>query len=296
MTDVGVIVGRFQVHDLHPGHNNLVEQVCKIHKKVIVVLGLAPIPNSLNNPLDFEARKQMFYAAYPTVTVLPLKDVGNDSGWSHNLDDLIESVVSPTQTVMLYGGRDSFLAAYNGRYPTQELFQEGHLSGTQVRDQIKREVLPNKDFRAGVIWASANRHPTTYPTVDVAIFDGTTSKLVLARKQYESLWRFPGGFANPNSASYEDDAVREAKEETGLDIDNLQYIGSFFVDDWRYRNGPDKIKTVLFAGDADGEPTAADDIVSAKWWFTKDITIDMIVPNHQPLIQALFDYYGLELN
>ena len=49
--DIGVIVGRFQVHDLTEGHRDLIDTVANRHDKVIVFLG-TPRDSKLtrNNP------------------------------------------------------------------------------------------------------------------------------------------------------------------------------------------------------------------------------------------------------
>ncbi len=39
--DVGVIVGRWQVDDLHEAHTRLIEEVRAQHKKVIIFVGLS---------------------------------------------------------------------------------------------------------------------------------------------------------------------------------------------------------------------------------------------------------------
>ena len=68
--DIGVVVGRFQVHELHQAHRDLLDHVTAEHRKVVVVLGLSPLMNTISNPLDFEARKQMIQAEYPNAIVL----------------------------------------------------------------------------------------------------------------------------------------------------------------------------------------------------------------------------------
>ena len=73
-----------------------------------------------NNPLDFEARKQMILTDYPDVVVLYIKDTHSDELWSKRLDSQIADVAGPTQTVTLYGSRESFIAHYHGRHDTCE--------------------------------------------------------------------------------------------------------------------------------------------------------------------------------
>ena len=80
--DVGALVGRFQVHELHEAHKALIQHVFDNHEKVIIFLGLSPLPVSFNNPLDFESRKQMILAEFPEAIVLYCKDTVSDEVWS----------------------------------------------------------------------------------------------------------------------------------------------------------------------------------------------------------------------
>jgi len=41
--DVGVIVARFQTHELHPGQRKVLDTVRENHSKYVVFLGLAPV-------------------------------------------------------------------------------------------------------------------------------------------------------------------------------------------------------------------------------------------------------------
>lgn len=284
--DVGVIVGRFQVHDLHQGHRDLIGYVVKRHKKVIVALGQSPTVNTRKHPLDFEARKQMLLAEYPQLNVLYIKDVNDDALWSKRLDSLVSDLCTPGQSVVLYGGRDSFIDVYSGRFPTQELIQEGHTSGTVIRREVSREVLASSEFRAGVIWASANRFPIVYTTVDVAIFNDDYTKILLGRKPDETKFRLIGGFAEPGSPSFEDDALREAREEANVILETLEYVTSYKVDDWRYRGEADKIKTLLFVATVNhlAKPEAADDIAEVRWFTVKDFDTDIVMPVHTQMV------------
>jgi hypothetical protein len=120
--DVGVVIGRFQTHELTAGHIELLTEVEKRHPKVIVLLGLSPLMVTTRNPLDFESRKQMIAEQFPDFTILYVKDIpGNDRAWSESLDQIVGDNLTPTQSAMLYGSRDSFVPSYVGRYPTREL-------------------------------------------------------------------------------------------------------------------------------------------------------------------------------
>lgn len=290
--DVGVIVGRFQVPDLHDAHYDLIRHVCDAHDKVVIFLGVSPLMVTRENPLDFEARKQMVLEKFPAVNVLYIKDQPNDDVWSRKLDEQVGDLITPTQSVVLYGGRDSFISHYGGKYPTRELEQDVWVSGTEVRRNVSRSsVKASAEFRAGAIWAAYSQFPTTYTTVDVAVFSEDWKKLLLARKENERMYRLIGGFADPQSDSFEDDARREVAEEAHIEISDPHYLGSFKVDDWRYRNEVDKIKTLLFrATILSGDPQPDDDIEELRWCTLSDLI--KIVPTHRPLVQAVIGSLG----
>jgi bifunctional NMN adenylyltransferase/nudix hydrolase len=287
--DVGVLVGRFQVPNLHDGHKQLIQHVVDAHQKVIVFLGLSPCRVTRQNPLDFEARKQMLLAAFPTLNVLYIKDSASDKVWSKNLDDQIATLSGPTSSVILYGSRECFIAHYTGKHKTCELEQEVYTSGVEVRDSISSRCKASQEFREGVIWAAYNQYPRIMPTVDVAIWDENREKLLFARKADETLYRFIGGFVEAKE-TLEANCRREVEEEAHISIDDIRYVGSHVVDDWRYRRELDKIMTVLFeAKRIFGNPTPDDDIAEVRWFDVKTLKETDLVVEHRPLLKMLLE-------
>ena len=199
----GVIVGRFQVNELHPGHLELFRQVSEKHERVIVFIGVPRTVPTKRNPLDFETRKKMIQADYPDFIILPLRDEKSDQFWSKNLDDQVQNVTQFTGSVTLYGGRDSFVPHYYGRYRVHQLDITWNgiipITGTQVREKVSNRVMQSPEFRAGAIYAAFNQFPRVLPTVDIAVLHNAGNgryKLLLGRKPGESNWRFVGGFVN----------------------------------------------------------------------------------------------------
>jgi bifunctional NMN adenylyltransferase/nudix hydrolase len=291
--DVGIIVGRFQVHELHAAHLDLISTVVTKHPRVIVFLGVSPCLLTRYNPLDFESRKQMLLSAFPGITVLYVKDVRENAAWSADLDRKIGDVVNPLQSVVLYGGRDSFIRSYSGRYPTKELVPEVFVSGDAIRSGLSKCVKNTPEFRAGVIWAAYNQFPKVYPAVDIALFQEGLKNILLGRKPSETKYRFIGGFADPGSASYEEDAKREVNEEAfDGEISEPVYVGSFDARDWRYQHDVDTIRTILFASQVVfGTPRPADDICEVRWFpFNRFDYKTRLVEGHIPLWEKLMSF------
>lgn len=284
---IGVIVGRFQIDDLHEGHRALIDSVVNVHERTIIFIGLSPCKCTVNNPLDFESRRSMIQSQYPDVTVMYIKDIHSDQLWSKDLDSKINNLIGPEQTACLYGSRDSFIPYYHGKFETRELTQVSYISGTDIRKQLSIRCGKTTDFRAGAIWALSNQWSGPKTTIDVGIFSNDYTRILLGRKKREDKFRLIGGFVQ-SAESLEDTVRREGKEETHLDLSNIRYISSFPIDDWRYKGERDKITTTLFTAQIKkGKPEPDDDIHELKWFdFTWDL-MDEVVDNHKVLIDAL---------
>lgn len=285
--DVGVIIGRFMVDELHSEHRKLINFVVQRHARVLVFLGITRTRNEPENPLDFRSRKQMFLEEYPNIDVFPLEDKKDNHDWSRYLDGEIRQWINPNESALLYGGRDSFLNTYFGHFKTQELLADTIISATEVRRKICNFYVPTKDYRAGMIAATGQRHPHIYTTVDAAIFNEDESEILLGRKANEKNWRFIGGFSSTNSSSFEDDCKREVQEETGLEVSEPEYLGSTLIDDWRYK-GVNKIKTLFFkVRKVFGGARANDDIREVKWFKVGDLKKEMLEKEHWVLLEIL---------
>lgn len=289
----GVIVGRFQVPELHSGHLELLRVVRGYHNRVIVFLGVAPGNPTRKNPLDFETRRLMIQAKFPEFTVLPLEDTRTDEEWSRNLDSLIRTV-APWGEITLYGARDSFVPRYKGGFKPKELtLPIPPYSGTTIREEITNTVQDSRDFRAGVIYAVNNRRPALYTTVDIAVLhynlaEGGPWVLLGEKENYPDKLRFIGGFAEPDYKCFEQDAKREVYEETGLDIQNITYLASRYISDWRYEGERDRIKTLFFSAmSMTMAGRAKDDISDLSWRLVSSIQDTEIVPEHVELFQIL---------
>jgi bifunctional NMN adenylyltransferase/nudix hydrolase len=283
----GVIVGRFQTPFLHEAHIKLINTVIKKSDRVIIILGISKVRGGGTNPLDYETRRKMIHETFPDVIISYAEDQKSDKVWSNNIDSTIDALKTNGE-VTLFGSRDSFIPFYCGKYPTKELDSDIIISATELRNQAAKKVYCSADFRAGAIYSAADRRPTVYTTVDVVIFNDDNSKILLGRKSGEDKFRFIGGFSEPSSTSFEMDARREVYEEANININNLKYLGSYNIDDWRYKKEASKIRTLLFSCNYEsGQVKAGDDICEVRWFNLSDLSPIDVVEEHIILLKAI---------
>lgn len=289
--EIGVVIGRFQVHDLHEAHLDLIKTVLSKHENVIIFLGCSVSAPEQKNALPFRARELMMHSIFgSSVSVFPVIDKEFDEQWSKQVDDKIAEIY-PGKKAILYGSRDSFRPHYKGKHQTVELESKTMISGTEIRKDVSDRYLGSSDFRAGIIFALYNQYTKVYPTVDVAIYNKLDDMFLFGRKPNQTKMRFIGGFVDAKDRSYEAAGVREVREETSCTVDGLEYITSIQVDDWRYRKVDDKITTTFYLGYYIQGPVApADDISELYWKKLNDVTDEMFTPEHLPLLHKLREF------
>lgn len=294
-----VIIGRFQVPELHYGHKEFLDYVLDRHQRMIIFLGVPMVHGTRRDPLDFQSRKLMVEEyignRMDRVTILPLKDKGSDELWSEQIDEKIREV-DPNSQIIMYGGRDSFVPHYKGRFETSELVFKSHevISGTSVREGVSKKTSSSYEYRVGVISTIYNRYKTSYQTVDIACFD-TDHRLLLGKKRQADKLCFIGGFVDVDDLSLEAAAKREFREETGgsLEIDKPKYVGSYRINDERYSKVDDKIMTALFTTTRlFGAARPTDDIYELHWvdsskLLDEDWVKNNIEEKHHVLVEAL---------
>ncbi len=102
--------------------------------------------------------------------------------------------------------------------------------------------------------AEVKRYRNPFPTVDI-IIEVQGGIVLIERKNPPHGWALPGGFVDYGE-SLEAAAVREAREETSLEVSNLRLLGCY--SDPRRDERMHTISTVYIA-DGCGQPQAADD-------------------------------------
>lgn len=288
MERIGVIIGRFQVAALHKGHTYLVDYALQRNRHVLILVGVSEANSSMRNPLSFETRKEMILESFPKVSVMGINDCSGDEQWSKDVDSLIEKEF-PLTEITLYGSRDSFQESYYGKFKVITIPEIPNMSGT-----ILRQVEPNpkckKSFRLGIIEAHKFRYPTSYQTVDIGLVKKLEGLILLGRKGTDpkNLWRLPGGFVDPGDKTLEEAASRELKEEVSNVLNGeFFYLGSHRIDDYRYRNGPDKVMTAVFLTYYLGGNEQPGDEFEAVDWFSFKEADQIVIKSHCLLVEII---------
>ena len=116
-------------------------------------------------------------------------------------------------------------------------------------------------------------YPRPAVTTDCVVFglDESSLKVLLierGKEPFKGCWAFPGGFLNMDETA-EQCAVRELKEETGLDLLEVKQIGAFSDVD---RDPRGRVITIAFyALTTPSKVHGSDDAAQAKWFALNDL-------------------------
>jgi ADP-ribose pyrophosphatase YjhB (NUDIX family) len=143
--------------------------------------------------------------------------------------------------------------------------------------------IKNRCANCGVV-TEVYRNPA--PTVDIIIEVEGRGIILIKRKNPPVGWAIPGGFVDYGE-SLEDAAIREAKEETGLDVTLVRQIHTYSRPDRDPRHHA--ISTVFIARAA-GKPAAADDAMEVGI-YTREHLPHPIVFDHKEILEDYFDAF-----
>lgn len=109
---------------------------------------------------------------------------------------------------------------------------------------------------------TAPRNP--FPTVDIILYRPAQGVLLIERANPPHGWALPGGFIDYGESA-EQAAVREAREETGLEVRLTRLLGVYSRPD---RDPRFHTLSVVYVAEADAElqPCAGDDARNARFF------------------------------
>ena len=123
------------------------------------------------------------------------------------------------------------------------------------------KVIEHCPHCGGEIVRYKNPEPTADVVIETRDEEGRDAVYLIRRKNFPPGWALPGGFVDYGE-TVENAAVREAKEETGLEV-KLKYLLGVYSDPNRDPRGH-RISCVYVAEVVGGSPGAADDAADLK--------------------------------
>ena len=129
----------------------------------------------------------------------------------------------------------------------------------------------------------AARNPS--PTVDVIIEWEDGQIILIKRKNPPAGWALPGGFVDYGE-SLEQAAIREVREETGLDVELVEQFHAYSDPG---RDPRQHTISVVFIGLARGRPQAGDDAEHAQA-FPTDALPEPLAFDHRKIIDDYLTY------
>lgn len=131
------------------------------------------------------------------------------------------------------------------------------------------------------------------PTVDIIVelMDRPSQPIILIERKNTPLgWAIPGGFVDYGE-SVETAAVREAKEEIGLEVELIEQFHVYSAPD---RDPRQHTLSVVFLATATGEPQAADDAKNLKIFNLWEIPSNLCFDHDQILRDyRYYRHYGI---
>ena len=119
-------------------------------------------------------------------------------------------------------------------------------------------------------------------------------RVLLSRRAgapFEGRWDFPGGFLNEGEHPL-DALRRELKEEAGVEIEPLEFLGVWIDRYSEDDSGPATLNFYWTARIVQGEPEPDDDVAELCWFSAEQIPREELAFRHLPEVLAAWQKHA----
>lgn len=247
---LGLVIGRFQ--PLHNGHIELIQTALTDCDKVLVLIGSSNKVTDFKNPLTLDQRVTLLSSVFgdnPNVLLRSLRDTDTDDEWVQNvIGHVISLQEDPTQVSLFCNDKDEDWYRENFLYPVIAV-NSTDVSATQVRhawytktmwtvqdlipettvtmfnnieqyENFKDDYLKTMEMNKRKTEGHPFGNPVEVVAFSVIIRDQKVLVGLRGGSRGKGTWGLPGGFVEASETTM-DAALRETKEELGLDLKHL---------------------------------------------------------------------------
>jgi len=288
----GLFIGRFQ--PFHKAHYKTIKKLAKKVDYLVIAIGSSDKHHTIDNPFTLKERVDMLNDSLDikNYTIKPIPDIDDYAGWAKHTLDIAGKV-----DVVFTGNKLVKELFEKEGLEVEVLKHSDYISGTLVRDMIAKskewdryvtkqtvKIIKKADGEQRIKSLSVT-YKNPIPTVDIIIeYQGG---IVLIERKHEPFgWAIPGGHVDYGE-SLEQSAIREAKEETSLDVKLIKQFHTYSEPNRDPR--AHKISTVYVAK-AKGKMKARSDAKNVKV-FKKD-NLPELAFDHKKILEDYFKHKG----
>ncbi len=227
----------------HNGHMHGVEMMdrAKDLDEIIIGIGTSQCSHSLHNPFSAEERRKMIKRSVQIdkpYRIIDIPDINDYPRWVAYVESLTPKfgVVYSGNTVV----KNLFLEK---GYEVRVMDRIGGISSTEIRQMMITGGLWEQYVPEGTAqtireiggverlrWIAAHyEQPSVTADIIIDYKDQGIVYVKRGKEPFKGFWAFPGGHINTGLESIEQTAIREAKEETNLDLklEDLRLLGVY---------------------------------------------------------------------
>jgi len=256
--DAAILIGRFQ--PFHNGHAALVKQALEMADRALLVLGSSFRAPNAKNPFTWEERAAMITASFNgddarRIVFVPVRDYYDDARWAAAVEECVRVAMEKqghaTPRLALAGFHKDASSNYLNLFPQWSFMaseRQGDIDATPIRElyfdegatlcaQIPSAVALFLEYwRTQPTFATMREEHETIeadkqqwglgPFITLDALVTVAGHVLLVRRKNppgKGLWAIPGGFLEGRERLLQG-AIRELKEETGLDVADAELV------------------------------------------------------------------------